>query len=245
MRFKNGYVKFYRRAAAEDIGNNVYCLALWTWLLCAATRFESKIIWRGKQRVIPSGTILLSMKTLAEKWDCSKTTLRRWLLYLNDTGRISFESGPRGSLVTICNWKEYQENQSGTVSPGDREVTPLRHRCDTAVTHIREVKNIRTKEKYSKAFDDIYKTYPLKIGKTRGYKIFQKIPAEGYLDLTKAIKNYSKYLEIAKKQKYTKHFSTFMGEWDDWIDPDPSMLRAAGGAADIDWDYIFDRKEKT
>lgn len=74
-------------------------------------------------------------------------------------------------------------------------------------------------------FESIYKKYPKKEGKSRGFKILkvQIKTKEDYENIIKAIDNYSIYCSTnIKERKYIKHFSTFMGEWRDWINYEES-----------------------
>lgn len=70
-------------------------------------------------------------------------------------------------------------------------------------------------------FDAAYKRFPRKEGKTRGYKIMKReVKSErDFLDLKKAIENYAEYTKNTELT-FIKHFSTFMNEWRDWINPE-------------------------
>jgi len=70
-------------------------------------------------------------------------------------------------------------------------------------------------------FEEIYKTYPRKIGKKEGMqKCKNKIKTEEkYNQLKVAVENYAKYVKSTNTQ-YIKHFSTFMNNWEDWIELD-------------------------
>ncbi len=66
----------------------------------------------------------------------------------------------------------------------------------------------------------IYGIYPRKAGKKRGVAIIEKTikTAEQQENLKKAVENYAEYCKTqATEEKFIKHFSTFMGEWEDWI----------------------------
>ena len=78
-------------------------------------------------------------------------------------------------------------------------------------------------------FENIYKNYPRKEGKKKGFQVcMKKIQTEqNFHDLKKAVENYSKHCDIMRQEiKYIKHFSTFMGEFEDWVNPDASLLEA-------------------
>lgn len=90
-------------------------------------------------------------------------------------------------------------------------------------------------------FEKVYEKYPRKIGKTRGIKICEKEIKTllDYENLLKAVSNYATTCQQTES-KFIKHFSTFMGEWRDWIESVP-----ASGFEHVerDWDYVFGRKE--
>lgn len=77
-------------------------------------------------------------------------------------------------------------------------------------------------ENFKPDLESAYKTYPLKKGKAAGMKLAAKeikTPAD-LENLKSAIARYSKNLRDSKTDsKFIKHFSTFMGEWKDWLDP--------------------------
>jgi DNA-binding transcriptional MocR family regulator len=144
-RFGNGYIKFYRSVVDEDIGWSGVQLAVWTTLLCWATRFETKIRWKGQQRLIPPGTVVTGVRELAKRLGFSKDSVARAFHALSSRDSIRVETSTRGTLITICNWSEYQEVT-------DSSATPLRHESKTGETTaglqpdlIREVKNKRKK----------------------------------------------------------------------------------------------------
>ncbi len=74
----------------------------------------------------------------------------------------------------------------------------------------------------------VYSKYPRKRGKSSGMKrmLAQCKTEEDLVLLERAIAN---YVEDIKKTgvtdiRFVKLFSTFMGEWRDWIDPEPNTL---------------------
>lgn len=70
-------------------------------------------------------------------------------------------------------------------------------------------------------FETFYKKYPRKIGKKSGLKTFTKeIKTKEKFDaINKALDNYLSLIAKEKKEmRYVQHFSTFMNNWEDYID---------------------------
>lgn len=143
-RFDNGWVKLHRRAINEDIGRNGYALAVWVTLLAWASRFETKIQWKGQQRVIPPGSVVCGISELADHLRFSKTTVYRWIKYLTKTERVRYESEKKGSLITICNWADYQHSGDIEETSEKQEVNVSESAASLQKTPNGEVKKERS-----------------------------------------------------------------------------------------------------
>jgi hypothetical protein len=80
-------------------------------------------------------------------------------------------------------------------------------------------KTTKPKTGYPPDFDAVYDAYPRKEGKSRAYKIYaREIKTDEDRDrLLAAVQNYAER-KVGTEAQYLKHFSTFMGEWKDWLD---------------------------
>jgi CTP-dependent riboflavin kinase len=234
-RFENGFIKLHRQAYFGDIGTNIHCFGLWCALLCMATWKESKVIWKGKQRVLPPGSVVFGFRELSEKLHCSKNTIRRWLSYLSDSERLVTEHSPRGTLVTILNWERYQgfeqseeqeRDTDGAMEGHDAVMTEGRQ-----VTLIEEVKKVRKKNIYSSDFDleKAYQNYPGRDGtKSKGLrKLAREIKTEAdYQTLLSSVAHYAQSKKV--RDGFVKNFLTFAGEWRDWAHIKPMLLSQGG-----------------
>lgn len=71
-------------------------------------------------------------------------------------------------------------------------------------------------------FEVLYQRYPRKLGKQKGLdRCRAQIKTEDdYRLLDQAIARYKSYVRAqGTEEKYVKHFSTFMTDWRDWLDP--------------------------
>jgi DNA-binding transcriptional regulator YhcF (GntR family) len=142
-RFSNGWIKFYRTAVEGDLGQNAFVLAIWVTLLSWATRHEQKVMLDGEQRTLAPGTVIFGISELSRKLGCSKSTISKWLGYLASSERIALERRTRGCVVTIRNWKEYQEDEPDTRTKLERSVDAGRTLAEQCANPNGEVKKER------------------------------------------------------------------------------------------------------
>lgn len=145
-RHDKGWVKLERQPVLEDIGSNPYCLALWSWLLCAAVWKETIVIWEGNPRVLRPGTVIFGFRELAEKWGCSKSTVSKWAHYLHKSGRIELEVCPRGACASIRNREDSESSEDLMRPQTGHSVATESPQTDRNVALIEEVKNEKNKE---------------------------------------------------------------------------------------------------
>jgi DNA-binding transcriptional regulator YhcF (GntR family) len=222
-RFDGGWVKAWRKVAGSDLVDNVWVWGLWHWLLYSAAYKPSKAMVGGKQIEIRPGMVVFGLKELAEKWGCSKTTIRKWVNYLRDTQRIAVESRTGGYIVTIQNWELYQSSEPEPLTPSVHEVNDTCTQGVREVTLSEEGKKGRKKSprvNYPPAFEELYELYPRKEGKTDGFAVYQRVikTDEDRARLRAAIENYAR-AKAGTEAQYLRHFDRFMRSWMDWLDP--------------------------
>lgn len=87
-------------------------------------------------------------------------------------------------------------------------------------------------------FESLYLDYPRKKGKKKGLEICEKrISNEKEFELLRrAIGNYREYVMKEKYEpRYIKHFSSFMGSWEEWIEPE--------NQSSFDWDGFWRKQD--
>lgn len=223
-RFNNGWVKVWREAWDKDLSQNIHLWGLWHAFLCMATWRETQIIWNGKQRVLPPGSVIFGMHEIATKFECSPNTIRKWVLYLHETGRIVYESCTRGSIATICNWESYQIKEKDDCEPTANEVQTSCKPAACELPLIEEGKKVRSI--YTPEFEKIWDL--LSEGtKQKAFKAYQKEirTDQNNQDLLKALNNYTADCDL--KNRFRMHLSSFIGSdrtthpWLEWINRAP------------------------
>jgi hypothetical protein len=231
-RFESGWIKVYRRAFLEDLGDNPYLFSIWVGLLSMATRWPTKIQWNGERREVPAGSVLFGLKELATRWSCSRTTILKWLRYLESSERIILETCTRGCLATILNFEAYQLSDSDARTDREQNADAARTRREHEVALNGEYKN---KEKTigpskadsdEEAFNEVYREYPKRKGshrKTAALAAFRKrfAAADRRALLLSAVRAYR--AECASEDKigtpYVMQIATFLnGPWEEYAE---------------------------
>lgn len=134
-----GYLKLWRRSIDSEIFHNPEMWRLWTWCLMKTsykTRFVPFKTGKGKLSVqLNPGQFIFGRNKAAEFLGDSPSTLWKRMKKLELIGNISIESNRQYSIVNICNWDEYQEQDSDEVTSkeqaGDKQVTTEEQLSDT------------------------------------------------------------------------------------------------------------------
>jgi hypothetical protein len=240
-RFTSGWFKMHREATEKDLGKNLHLWSIWTTLLCMATWKESQIIWNGKQRMIPPGSVVLGISELATRWGCSQRTISKWLHYLHDTQRIVLESCARGTLVSICNWNAYQAPDDEACALPAQQVG-----TDCALTARQvglneEVKKVRRKEAaYPTEFLKVWDKHQ-KGGKAESLTKWRKIPIADREAFETALTNYLAHCTAkGTEPEYIKDLHNFIAKgagknkvepWREFIDRPSSSVAPNQGTA--------------
>lgn len=239
-RFTGGWIKLHRRAIDEDIGQNGHILAVWVTLLCWASRFDSKIYHGGKHKILAPGSCVFGIRELADQLRFSKDTVYRALKYLRERDTITITSDTRGTVVTICNWKEYQDKP-------EKLATPVRQQSNADPTPVRrqptlngEVENSKKFEgrinhngirqtEYPDDFQSLWKVYGKFTHKGEALRVYLglKLDPDQYMALSRAVENYLKGLNPGE---FKMGFAGFLAmDWsdyanmereEDWIPPE-------------------------
>lgn len=84
--------------------------AVWHLLLLLATAKPSRVLFKGKERVLEPGQLVTTRKELTKLVkELGEYKVQRVLDEFEKYGQITQEKSNRGRLVTLVNWKTYQQ----------------------------------------------------------------------------------------------------------------------------------------
>jgi biotin operon repressor len=143
---EKGWIKIHRSIIDWEWASDSSTFAFWVKLLLLVN-FEDKK-WKGL--IIKAGQIVTSHEKLSDATGLSKSTIKRYLNLLKQTGEISLESKPgKGTILTVLKYKNYQfeERYTTTDHNSDRNSD---HNSDHNRDHNRDLLLKKEKNKRKK-----------------------------------------------------------------------------------------------
>ncbi|MEI6730474.1 MAG: hypothetical protein WCL30_04375 [Pseudomonadota bacterium] len=133
-----GFFKIHRKIKKWEWYSepNVFCLFMH---LLTDANFEDRK-WQGK--TIKAGQLVTGRSTLAISTGLSEQQIRTALNKLKSTGEITVQSTNSYSIITVTNWRDYQDNNQ----QDNQRITSEQPASNQRITTPKEVKNIRNKE---------------------------------------------------------------------------------------------------
>lgn len=120
----DGYIKLHRCITE----NEFYCserftkTQAWIDLLILATYKERTVFIRGIEIKLAPGDLCYSLKSLAERWQWNKRTVKSFLEIMQNREQISFRSNKVTTIISICNWERYQQAENATICDDVRKM---------------------------------------------------------------------------------------------------------------------------
>lgn len=220
----------------------------WIDLLLLANHEDKETIFDKKPILVKRGQRITSVRELSARWGWGKDKTLRFLRLLESEKMIVKESDSRRTLLTIVNYGIYQdcENENETVIrtlTGQSQATNKNDKNDKNNNICSNSDDLNETEKPKKSkpkltdeeneelvknFEIIYNSYPKKVGKASGFKVYKQWLNGRNIDGTKikltnrqmwyAIAKYKQYIEKEEMEpQYIKQFDTFMRNILDYI----------------------------
>ena len=113
------WIKLYRQFAKWEWFNISEMVHLFIYLLISANNKEGE--WRGVN--VKRGQLITGLNSLHKATGISFQTLRTCLKRLEKTKEINMQSTNKYSIITICNYDEYQMKQQSTNKLPNKQLT--------------------------------------------------------------------------------------------------------------------------
>lgn len=141
-----GYFKVHRKILDSQVFSHQTALKIWIWCLAKVSykeRFISLKIGKGETTVkILPGQFVFGRFKAEDELGIDGSTIYKWMQKFSSTeyDMINIESNNQYSIITICNWDEYQNNEEEKEQPSNNQVTSGEQPSNNQVTQTRKNK---------------------------------------------------------------------------------------------------------
>ena len=126
---ERGYVKIWRKILESQVFTSPNLLKVWLWCLLRADHKGSWVTvktGRGSSEVwVGPGQFIYGRDSAAKKLSMKPSALRNRIKKLETLQNLTCQTDRQYSIITICNWEEFQANRKGK---GQRSRTTEGHR---------------------------------------------------------------------------------------------------------------------
>lgn len=138
----NSWVKLYRKLEEWRWLDEPNTFCLFIHLLLMANHKDTK--WRGQE--IKKGQLLTGRKQLSERTGLSERTIRTCLTRLKSTSEITIKSTNKFSIISICNWDNYQSKTTSRITSYPPNKRPANDQQPTTSKNVKNVKKVKNRE---------------------------------------------------------------------------------------------------
>lgn len=126
----SGWIRIDREITSHWIFKDAWKFRNWIDLLTLVNHSEQKVNIKGTVLTCKRGETLCSLDTLAKRWNCDKSKVRRFLKLLESDSMIELKSEHITTRLTICKYDTYQ----GERNADETQVTQKRNASETQTT---------------------------------------------------------------------------------------------------------------
>ena len=148
----NGWIKLHRKVIDNPIFDKPELFKLFVYCLLAAGHEEKKIIWNGKEEILPKGSFITGREKLSKELKQSESMIRRNLKILENISVITRKSTNKYTVINVVNYGIYQGSDLEIDQPATSGYKQVRH-----ITNGCTVKSTNKKEMIDTDIDELYK----------------------------------------------------------------------------------------
>jgi hypothetical protein len=145
----DGYFKVHRKILDSQVFAHQTALKIWVWCMAKVTfkeRFVSVKVSRGETLVkINPGQFIFGRFKAEDELGIDGSTIYKWIQKFAspEFSMITIESNNQYSVITLCNWQQYQNTD-------EEEVTTKEQPCNNGVTTEEQPCNTNNKDNKDK-----------------------------------------------------------------------------------------------
>lgn len=109
------------------------------WLVSEAAFTDGRIVSINRQPImLKRGQLSHSVRFMAEAWGWKQGKVQRYIEHLKKWNAIDTQTDTGQLVITICNYAQYQDNDTQTDTPSDKKTVSDRYKPDTNITNVNQ-----------------------------------------------------------------------------------------------------------
>lgn len=137
---EEGYTKSYRAKWKNPIFRNLLEAGIWAWMCDTAAWKDTRVGFNGGLIELKRGQLVTSIRFIAKGFCVSEKVVRTVIDRLKNDTMIVTQEAHKGTIITICNYEEYQNTEETEGTQVEVQEARNGHAMGT------NKKNLRTKE---------------------------------------------------------------------------------------------------
>ncbi|QEL14764.1 hypothetical protein [Limnoglobus roseus] len=248
----NGYVLAFRRVWQHPVFRDLLDAGIWNYLYQNAAWRDTRVFTNGTRVELRRGQIFVSLRGLAEGFCCAEPRVRRLINDLHADAMIEVLPTHRGTIITICNYEDYQGAQITADALNDTPPTPRPRTGDAPI--IKKETNTTNKinsSSYLPEFESFWSTYPKNNGsKKDAARAYERVTTKGVTHETilDGARRYAAYISAKPDgAQFTKHGSAWLNGhfWEsEWSINPPGGSHVAGHATKSKFQLALEATER-
>ena len=247
-----GYFKVHRKILDSKIFANPTALKIWIWCLAKVTFKEKYIpvkVNKGETTVkLLPGQFVFGRFKAEEELNIDGSTIYRWMQKFasSEFEMITIESNIQYSIVTLCNWVNYQNENNTDITTNEQPTNNQRatneqptntNKNDNNDNNDKNVKNKKNKTKINFQFEDFWNLYDKKVGDKN--KITKKWNSLTDQERAAAMNYIPVYITSRPDKQFRKDPATFLNNksWNDEIIQSNPKIKSTHGITESKRDY--------
>ena len=114
-----GFVKLYRKSMNSVIFQNPNLWQVWCYCIMRANHKTSTILFDDKEMILQPGQFITGRFEGSKVCNMKPSTFRNQLYKLKQLNSVDIKSDNKKSIITIINWKAYQDLKNKVDSNSD------------------------------------------------------------------------------------------------------------------------------
>ena len=144
-----GYIRIFRNLWDHPAFRSRGEASVFAWMISAASWKPTRVRYKDRQVNLCRGQLAISTRDMASDWEWSESKVRRFLERLKNDDMIDAHSDAGVTVITICNYSEYQHSEHSTDAPSDAAPTQDRRTTDAQNkkdNKLKELNNNKTNQ---------------------------------------------------------------------------------------------------